>query len=89
MTALWYTAPCNLVQVDRHFICAYCLHHQGDGIIHPDDEGSKQFWNVGPLLWEYLAQYHHWEPDMSLSSHVPLNSSQSYTVSSHSKQKQL
>jgi hypothetical protein len=23
-------APCILVELDRRFRCAYCLHHQGD-----------------------------------------------------------
>jgi hypothetical protein len=26
----WNIAPCSLVEVDRHFRSAYCLHHQGD-----------------------------------------------------------
>jgi hypothetical protein len=30
MTSFWDTAPCSLVDVDRRFRGAYCLHHQGD-----------------------------------------------------------
>jgi hypothetical protein len=30
MTAVWDTAPCSLVEVDRRFTPAYCFHHQGD-----------------------------------------------------------
>jgi hypothetical protein len=30
MIVLWDVAPCNLVEIDRHFRDAYCLHHQGD-----------------------------------------------------------
>jgi hypothetical protein len=30
MTSFLDTAPCNLVEVDRRFRRAYCLHHQGD-----------------------------------------------------------
>jgi hypothetical protein len=30
ITALWDTAPCSLVEVDRSLRGAYCLHHQGD-----------------------------------------------------------
>jgi SNF family Na+-dependent transporter len=30
MTALWNIALCSLVEVDRHFRGAYCLHHQGN-----------------------------------------------------------
>jgi hypothetical protein len=27
MTAFWNITPCTLVEVDRHFRGAYCLHH--------------------------------------------------------------
>jgi hypothetical protein len=30
MTAFWYIALCILVQVDRCFRSAYCLHYQSD-----------------------------------------------------------
>jgi hypothetical protein len=30
MTAFWDIAPCNLIEVDRRFRGAYCLHHHGD-----------------------------------------------------------
>jgi hypothetical protein len=30
MIAFWNIAPCNLVEMDRRFRRAYCLHHQGD-----------------------------------------------------------
>jgi hypothetical protein len=30
MTALWYIAPCSIVEVDRRFRGAYCLRRQGD-----------------------------------------------------------
>jgi hypothetical protein len=30
MRVFWYIDPCSLVEVDRHFRCAYYLHHQGD-----------------------------------------------------------
>jgi hypothetical protein len=29
-TAFWDIAPCILVEIDRRFRGAYCLHHQGD-----------------------------------------------------------
>jgi hypothetical protein len=32
MTAFWDTVPCSLVEVDRRFRGAYCLHHQGDHV---------------------------------------------------------
>jgi hypothetical protein len=35
MTAFWDIAPCSLIEVDRRFRGAYCVHHQGD------DGGSK------------------------------------------------
>jgi hypothetical protein len=30
MTVFWDVAPCSLVEIDRSFRGAYCLHHQGD-----------------------------------------------------------
>jgi hypothetical protein len=30
MTVLWDMAPCTVVEVDRGFRGAYCLHHQGE-----------------------------------------------------------
>jgi hypothetical protein len=30
MTAFWDTTPYSVVDVDRRFRGAYCLHHQGD-----------------------------------------------------------
>jgi hypothetical protein len=30
MTPFWDAAPCSLVEVDRRFRGAYCLHHSGD-----------------------------------------------------------
>jgi hypothetical protein len=30
MTAFWDNAQCSLIEVDRRFGGAYCLHHQGD-----------------------------------------------------------
>jgi hypothetical protein len=29
MTVFWYIAPCSLVEIDRRFRGAYCLHNQG------------------------------------------------------------
>jgi hypothetical protein len=37
MTAFWDTAPYSLVEVDRRFNGAFCLHHQSDD--RPDDGG--------------------------------------------------
>jgi hypothetical protein len=30
MTVFWDAAPCGLVEIDRRFRSAYCLHHQGE-----------------------------------------------------------
>jgi hypothetical protein len=35
--AVWNIAPCSIVEVDRCFRDAYCLHYQGDDN-HPDDD---------------------------------------------------
>jgi hypothetical protein len=40
----WVILPCKMT-VDRRFIGAYCLHHQG--LLIPDDGGSTHLWNVG------------------------------------------
>jgi hypothetical protein len=45
MKIFWDVAPCNLVEIDRRFRSAYCLHHQGDGVI------------VGQFLLNYAAQH--------------------------------
>jgi hypothetical protein len=44
---LWDVAPYSYVEVDRRFIGAYCLHHQGENL--PEDGGNTHLWNVGPL----------------------------------------
>jgi hypothetical protein len=51
MTAILDIAPCSLVEVERRFIGACCLHLQGD-------EGSKHLLNVGLLLRDDTAQCH-------------------------------
>jgi hypothetical protein len=49
MTAVWDIAPCSLVEVDRRFGSAYCLHHKGFEWFIEDDGGSTHFRNVGLL----------------------------------------
>jgi hypothetical protein len=39
MTAFWDMEACSLVEVDRRFIYAYCLHHHGDEQ-RPDGENT-------------------------------------------------
>jgi hypothetical protein len=39
MAVFWVVAPCSLVEIDRRFRGASCLHHQGDQ--RPDDAGSS------------------------------------------------
>jgi hypothetical protein len=36
MTAFLGTALCSLIEIDRHFTGAYCLHHQGDMIMEAE-----------------------------------------------------
>jgi hypothetical protein len=50
ITAFWDTALCSLVEVDRRFRSAYCLHHQDD------DWGSTYLWNV-VLRQDYTSLY--------------------------------
>jgi hypothetical protein len=46
----WDVAPCSLVEDERHFRGAYCLHHKGD-----DNGGSTHLWNVTQLQRDYTA----------------------------------
>jgi hypothetical protein len=32
MVVFWGLSPCSLVEVNRRFRCAYCLHDQGDEV---------------------------------------------------------
>jgi hypothetical protein len=52
ITAFWDTAPCSLMEVDRHFGGVYYLHHQGD------DEGCTHLRNVGLLPRVYRVLCH-------------------------------
>jgi hypothetical protein len=33
MSVFWDIAPCGLVEIDRRFVGAYCLHYQGDAVV--------------------------------------------------------
>jgi hypothetical protein len=39
MTVFWDVASCSLIELNRSFRSAYCLHHQGDD--GPDDGGGN------------------------------------------------
>jgi hypothetical protein len=54
IAVLWHVAPCSLVDTDRRFRRAYCLHHQGDD---PDDGGNKLLCNVGQYLPDYTVSH--------------------------------
>jgi hypothetical protein len=47
---LWDVELCSLLDIYRHFRDTYCLHH-------PDDVGSKQFWNISPCIPHYTTQH--------------------------------
>jgi succinate dehydrogenase/fumarate reductase cytochrome b subunit len=49
MTVFWDVAPCSLVETDKRFRGACCLHHQVNG-------GRKHLWNVGILLPDFTVQ---------------------------------
>jgi hypothetical protein len=44
----WVVVPCSLVDIYQHFRGACCLHHQDDG-------GSKDLWNSGKLVPDYMT----------------------------------
>jgi hypothetical protein len=68
VTVFWDAAPRSLVETDRRFRSAYCLHQQADLLLYltksfrallthrPDDGGRKHLWNVGKFLPNYTAQ---------------------------------
>jgi len=51
VSANLFIALCSLIEVDRCFRGAYCLHHQGDD--HPD-EGRTQLWNISLRQQAYI-----------------------------------
>jgi hypothetical protein len=44
VTTFWDVMTCRLVEIDRRFRGAYCLHHR------PDDGSSNHLSNVGQLV---------------------------------------
>jgi hypothetical protein len=65
MAVFWVVALCSLVEVYQRFRGPCCLHHQGDDCF--DDGGSKDLWNVGKLLPDYMAL----QPTRQPSSYSP------------------
>jgi hypothetical protein len=65
MKAFKDIAPCSLVEVDRRFREAYCLHHR-------DDAGGTDLWNVGLYIPEgySLQNVHYLRHVFNLSGHV-------------------
>jgi hypothetical protein len=61
MAVFSVVVPCRLVEVYRRFRGTCYIHHQGD---RPDDEGSKNFWNVGELLPDYTVQKPRRQPSL-------------------------
>jgi hypothetical protein len=53
IAVFWVVAPCSLVEVYQRSRGPCCLHHQRDD--RPDDGGSKDLWNVGKLLPDYMV----------------------------------
>jgi hypothetical protein len=64
MIVFYYAVSCSLVENDRRFIDAYCLHHKGD------DKGSKHLRNVRRFLTSHIIT----RRGKNLKSHyVPIN----------------
>jgi hypothetical protein len=58
MTIFWDAAPCSLVETDRRFRGAHCLHHHGDEwVLRPNGGGSKHLWNISQFLPDYMAHH--------------------------------
>jgi hypothetical protein len=64
MTAFWDIAPCSLIEVDRHFRGAYCLHHQGDDIRDYTTQYPRRLFIV--LMMEAVRTY-----EASVNLHEP------------------
>jgi hypothetical protein len=74
--AFWHMTLCSLVEVDRRFRGAYCLHHQCDITYRSADTISTPVWNIDLLERQYTAAYPRrlstsysqlWEPEISYS----------------------
>jgi hypothetical protein len=46
MAVFWDVATCNLVEIDRRFRDAYCLHYQGAGIAVSTSETCMYFYQT-------------------------------------------
>jgi len=82
MTAFWDIAPRSLVEVDRRFRDAQCLHHQGDGgrfsVLFPvfclKTETGPSFQNVLILL------FHNSDDGQSLEEQFYTSSSETFEL---------
>jgi hypothetical protein len=54
-TLCWNVKPCTVVEIDRRFRGAYCLHHQRDVSIAQLVEECTHHWNVGRFLPDCTA----------------------------------
>jgi hypothetical protein len=54
----WDVAPCSLVEADRRFWGAHCLHHQ--------DNRRSRHWNVGKFLLDYTTPRRQSSSDLTL-----------------------
>jgi hypothetical protein len=57
MTAFRDIAPSSLVETDRHFRGAYCLHHQGDESLY---SVGGAVYTPGNIYPESLQHEHEW-----------------------------
>jgi hypothetical protein len=62
MAVCWDVAPCSLLDNDRCFRWAYCLHQQGN-------EGSDLLWNVGLYLPDYTVLHPSRQPSSFKVTH--------------------
>jgi hypothetical protein len=42
MAVFWDVAPCSLVDIDRRFGGAYCLHHQGYELVCTFSDSTRE-----------------------------------------------
>lgn len=59
----WDLAPCNIVDIDRRFEEAVCLHHDGDEWwkqLHRPDDGCSKFLEIRPRVIIILVAVMHY-----------------------------
>jgi hypothetical protein len=55
-TVFWDVLQCSQLDVDQRFKGAYCLHHQGDGLIMEEVRTSETLVNINLTARQYMPE---------------------------------